>query len=392
MTDKRRPHGTGSISQRKDGLWVARVDAGWTAQGTRRRVTVSSKSKSECQRKLKELQRKMAAGDVPAPKSARVTVKAWALTWLPRHAANVRPTTYTTDAGTIRKWIVPTLGHRRLADLTPGDLRALRDAITSEGRSTTTALHAHKILVKMLKDARIEGHSVPERIMDVPKPGKAANDRNAIPVDQALRILDVATKRPDATRWVSAIIQGNRQGETLGLTWDRVDLERDLTDVSWQLQWLGKDHTTPDGWEARHLTGRAWLTRPKTSASRRAIPLVPWMKAALFTERQTWRENPWGLVWTDEDGLPIRDDKDREAWREIQTAAKVAHPSGRPWHLHEMRHATATLLIEQGVDRSIVEAIMGHTVLVESYLHVGMDATRKALEGVAERLALGGDA
>jgi hypothetical protein len=49
-------------------------------------------------------------------------------------------------------------------------------------------------------------------------------------------------------------------------------------------------------------------------------------------------------------------------------------------------------LIEQGVDRSIVEAIMGHTVLVESYLHVGMDATRKALEGVAERLALGGDA
>ena len=79
MTDKRRPHGTGSISQRKDGLWVARVDAGWTAQGTRRRVTVSSKSKSECQRKLKELQRKMAAGDVPAPKSARVTVRAWAL-------------------------------------------------------------------------------------------------------------------------------------------------------------------------------------------------------------------------------------------------------------------------------------------------------------------------
>ncbi|MCB1240271.1 MAG: hypothetical protein KDB30_11430 [Tetrasphaera sp.] len=56
------------------------------------------------------------------------------------HATRVRPTTYTTDSGAIRKWIVPTLGHRRLADLTPADTRALRKAITAAGRSTTTAL------------------------------------------------------------------------------------------------------------------------------------------------------------------------------------------------------------------------------------------------------------
>ena len=385
----RRPQGTGSVTQRKDGLWVARVDTGWTADGKRRRVPASSMSKAECLRKLKALQREIASGNIPAPNSARATVKSWSEAWLPRHADKVRPTTYVTDAGTVRKWIVPTVGHRRLSDLTPADLRALRDAITAAGRSTTTALHSHAVLLKMLKDARIEGHSVPERIFDVPRPGKAASDRDAIPVDQALRIIAVATKRPDATRWVSALIQGNRQGETLGLTWDRVDLEEDLTDVSWQLQWLTKAHTTPDGWEARHLTGRAWLTRPKTSAGRRAIPLVPWMKAALVLERESWRGNPWGLVWTDANGRPIRDDKDREEWREIQREAKVSHPSGRPWHLHEMRHATATLLVEQGVDRSIVEAIMGQTVLVESYLHVGHDATRKALEGVARRLELG---
>jgi integrase len=386
---ERRPKGSGAVSQRKDGLWVARIDAGVTPQGTRRRITVSSRSKQECLRKLKEMQRKIAAGNVPAAASARLTVRAWADLWLPMHASRVRPTTYTTDSGTIRKWIVPTLGHRRLADLTPADLRALREAITKAGRSTTTALHSHKILLKMLKDAQVEGHDVPERIMKAPKPAKAANDRSAIPVEQALRILAVATARPDAPRWVSALLQGMRQGESLGLEWSRVDLEAGTVDVSWQLQWMADDVPTPDGWEERRIDGvpRARLTRPKTASGVRVIPLVPWMVAAFKVAAERWEPNPWGLVWT-VDGLPIKPDEDRLTWRAIQQEAEVAHPAGRPWHLHESRHTTATLLAEQGVDRAIIEAILGQAVLVESYLHVGQEHVRRALEGVASRLQL----
>lgn len=386
---KRRPQGSGAIYQRKDGLWTARVDVGWTPQGTRDRRTVSSKSKAECLRKLKELQRQISAGTTPAARSARLTVMAWSKQWLPMHATKVRPTTYTTDAGTIRKWIIPTLGNRRLADLTPADLRALRTAITDAGRSTTTALHAHKILTKMLRDALVEGHAVPARILEVQGPKKAANDRTAIPVDQALRILHVATARDDAPRWVSALLQGMRQGESLGLEWSRVDLKACTVDVSWQLQWLADAAPVPDGWEERRLDGipRARLTRPKTSSGRRVIPLVPWMTAALVKARDEWTPNQWGLVWTD-DGQPIKDDHDRATWRAIQTQANAAHPSGRPWHLHEMRHTTATLLAEQGVDRSVIEAILGQAVLVESYLHVSQEPVRRALEGVAARLAL----
>lgn len=388
MTPAQRPKGTGSLTQRKDGLWVGRIEAGWTPHGTRRRITVSSKSKAEALRKLRDAQRKIAAGDVPAAASARLTVKAWAQTWLPMHAARVRPTTYTTDAGTIRKWIIPTIGHRRLADLTPADLRALRQAIVGAGRSTTTALHAHKILVKMLTDAVVEGHDVPERVRLAPKPAKAANDRGALPLDDALKVLHVVTARPDAPRWVASLLQGMRQGEALGLTWDRVDLERGLLDVRWQLQWLEEGGQRPDGWQERHLTGRAHLTRPKTAAGKRILPLVPWMRAALDKARQEWTPNEWGLIWTD-DGMPIKDEDDRAAWHAIQAQAGVAHPSGRPWHGHELRHTTATLLLEAGVDRAVIEAILGQAVLVESYLHVGQEQARKALEAVASQLSLG---
>ena len=37
-------------------------------------------------------------------------------------------------------WIVEAIGHKRLTDLTPADVRAVDDAIRAEGLSTSTAL------------------------------------------------------------------------------------------------------------------------------------------------------------------------------------------------------------------------------------------------------------
>jgi integrase len=389
MTPKRRaPYGSGTKpAQRGDGLWVARIEAGWSPTGTRRRVVVSAKTETECKRRLKEKQRELATGRGTGL-NARETVKTWAETWLPRHAKKVRPTTYATDAGTVRKWIVPALGHRRLADLNPGDLRRLEDTIRGAGRSSTTALHAHTILRVMLRAAVVEGHHIAPGVLAAPKPAKSTNDRGALPLDQALAIIEVVTARDDAPRWVASLLNGMRQGEALGLTWDRVDVTNNTLDVRWQLQWLTAGGPRPDRWEEIHLTGRAHLTRPKTGAGHRVIPIVPWMRASLDVARQQWEPNPWGLLWT-HDGQPVRDDDDRAAWHAIQAEAGVAHPSGRPWHGHEMRHTTATLLLEAGVDRAVIEAILGQAVLVESYLHVGQDQARKALEAVADRLALG---
>lgn len=416
---RRRQHGTGGIVQRHDhrcppvdpetrkrpphacqGLYIGRVYTGrWTSGGERERLIVSGKTRAIVEGKLRALTREIAENGPPKVGTRSVTVKAWADEWLPRHKQKVRPTTYTTDAGAARKWIIPTLGQRRLADLNPGDFRDLRKAITDAGRSTTTALHAHKLLERMLKAARREGHIVDERLLDLERPGKATNDRTSMPADQATRVLATLDGRPDATRWVAALLQGMRQGEALGLTWDCIDLENRRLDVSWQLQPLPYEDraagtfAVPDGFEARHLVGAFHLTRPKTAHGMRVIPLVSWMAAALRLEREQWRENPWGLVWVDmlADGVtprPIRDGDDRARWHEVQALAGVAHPAGRPYHVHELRHTTATLLLEAGVDRRVIEQIVGHATLVEAYLHVSDDASRAALEKVADRLGL----
>lgn len=398
MTGKqRRSYGSGSITQRKDGYWIGRIEGGWTPQGTRRRITVSAKTEAECKRRLKAKQRDLAQGREHGL-NVRETVKTWAETWLPQHAKKVRPTTFTTDRGAVNKWIIPILGHRRLADLTPGDLRKLEAAIRDAGRSSTTALHAHKTLLTMLKAAIVEGHHIPERVMLTPKPGKASNDRTALPLDEAWRIISLAGEQGDGSRWAAALLQGLRQSEALGLTWDRVHLADDLADcyidVSWQLQELpylnraAGTFRTPDGFQARHLTGAQHLTRPKTAKGQRVIPVTRWMRAVLVTAREQWQPNPHNLVWADAQGRPIRPEDDRKRWHELQDAAGVHHPSGRHYHVHEARHTTATLLLAANVDRSVIEAILGQVVLVEAYLHVGRGQMLDALEKITGPLAL----
>jgi integrase len=393
---KRRQYGTGSVYQRKsDGRWLGVIDAGFTRTGARRRITVTARTEADAKAKLKAKSRALNRGEDAA--SNRTTVKAWAATWLAMTERTARPKTHTTDKGAVAAWIVPTIGHKRLDQLTPADVRAVDTAITRAGNSTTTALRYRGVLVRMLKAAIDEGHAVPSGVLSVRAPAKAVHDRKSLALSEALAVLAVASPLPDGSRWVAALLQGMRQGECLGLTWDEVGTDR--LAVSWQLQALPyrdkRDRRAgfviPDGYEARHLSGSLHLVRPKTKAGWRVIPLIPVMADALAAWREAGPASPHGLVWPRPDGSPRTPDEDRDEWRGLQVSAGVRHPSGRPYHLHEARNTTATLLLEMGVPESVRIAILGHTNIATTrgYETVDLAMARDALNKVAGRLRLG---
>ena len=101
---------------------------------------------------------------------------------------------------------------------------------------------------------------------------------------------------------VAALPQGCGGGECLGMTWDAADLDTREIDVSWQLVEVPygdrakKAHDLPPGYEYRHLIGTRFLSRPKTGAGRRVVPMVPWVWAALTAWREVAPANPWGCV------------------------------------------------------------------------------------------------
>jgi integrase len=398
---RRRDYGSGAIYQRKsDAMWVGTIEAGWTAKGTRRRIPVYGKTQAVVKRKLRDKRLELEAGATST--SARASIKSWAEQWLPIAQKRLSPDSFTTTRTAVNRYIVPTIGHKRFADLTPGDVRAVAAAIEKAGRTTSTSLRYHSVLMVLLKDALAEGHPVPQRLFVTERPRLATNDRTDMTVNEASAILhQTATlDLPHRSRYVAALLQGMRQAEALGLTWEQVDLAAETATISWQLKALpynvrydrASGFRIPDGYEHRQVEGRLHLVRPKSKKGWRVQPLVPWMRAEFERWEAVAPKSAHGLVWPNLDGRPTLAGPDDEEWYALQGSAGVGHPEGRPYTIHEARHTTATLLMELGVDPHVITQIMGHSSIVTSrgYQHVSQRHTRAALEKVAALLQLGG--
>ncbi len=399
---KQRSNGTGSVYQNSRGQWVAAVEAGWTATGTRHRLTLKARTEAEVRARLAEAQRRIVT-EGPAATFATITMKRWADQWLAHRERIVRPGTFVSDRSAVRRWIVPAIGHVRLDALTPADIRAVAASQEEAGLALATMQRTHAVLGKLLADAASDGYQVCRRARETPGPGLGASPRQSLTVSDAMKILAVAADRPDVSRWVAALVEGLRPAEALGLTWDMVDLDAATMTLAWQLKALPYgEHRNPEsgfrvprGFESRHLEGAYHLVRPKTRAGSRVIPLVPWLVEAL----KTWRglvPSPHGLVWPLDDGTPRSAEFDRRQWYEIAERAEVTVtlPDGqtrRPL-LYEARHTAATLLLANGIDETTIKAILGHSSVLstQSYLHTDRTRTRAALGASATILGLGG--
>lgn len=382
----RRDAHAGSIFQRaSDGRWVAALTLP-DRDGKRRRKVKTSKTKSGASRLLGEMRRELdRSGDLP---TSSPTIAAWMATWLEQIAApRLKPRTLHTYQGYVSKWIVPVLGSRRLDRLTPAHVRSMHDAIVGAGRSTTTALQAHRILAKALTDAEREGKVTRNVATLLDAPRKAVSSRRALTADEARTLLvSVASDVDAAVHWSIALLAGLRQGERLGLTRDAIDLDAATITVSWQIQRLVWRHGCdgscgyaragycPDrhvpiaaGHEARQVHGGLWMTRPKSRAGWREVPIAPPLLEILARYLEVAELGDEGLVLHRGDGHPIDPRVDSEAWHASLDAAGLPRVP-----LHSARHTTATLLHALGVDERTRVAILGHSsaTTTAGYTHV----------------------
>jgi integrase len=395
-------YGSGSVYRRaSDGRWVG----SFLVDG--RRFTVTATTEPQARKLLIRKQGEVARDGAPDPGvSNRATVKGYADVWIRHQQTRLRPKTLTAYRSSINQAINPAIGHRKLVALTPADLRAVAAYVKKAGRTSTTAKHAHRVLILILKAATLEGIAVPQRVLLTEAPRTAINDRQEIPTPEARALLRTAANDHDASRWVAALLQGMRQAECLGLTWQCVNLRARTIDVSWQLAripYADRDAGTfrvPEGYESRHLYKTLHLVRTKTAAGQRIIPIVGFMWDALVEWASRDVPSPYGLVWPSmatgpriPAGRPMTSREDTEAWWALQDRAQTAcvvGTQGRRWLLHEARHSAATLLLDAGVDPKTVTQIMGHSSIAVSrgYMHVSQDLARKALESGADRLGL----
>ena len=380
---RRRQAGTGTIFQRaQDGMWVARIELPSDGRGRRRRQVVRAR-KADAVAALRDLRRELdRSGDLP---TSSPTVETWARLWLTRVTPTLKPRTARTYAGYVTNWIIPTIGRIRLDKVTAAHVYRVHDAMTGAGLSTTSALQVHAILRKMLGDAEREGRIGRNPAALAVAPRRALAVRPALSAEDALRLLAHldATADPYLPHAAVALLAGLRQGERLGVTADALDLDAGLLAVRWQVQRLPAGTVVPADQEATRLHGGLWLTRPKSRAGWREVPVVGILADVLRAHLEAHPPGVAGLVLHRGDGLPCDPSQDARAWRDALASAGLPHVP-----LHSARHTCASLLAALGVREDIRMQILGHSsaTVTRGYTHLTGAEARDGMASLSRLL------
>lgn len=368
--------GDGALYKDKDGYYTAAISLP-AIGGKRRRKVKRSKSRAVAAAALREWREQLhKSGDL---KTNAPTVGVWFRKWIRIHVQpNLKPRTTETYRGYVENCIIPGLGENKKIDrLNVESIRAMSLYLYELGRSTTTARNAHHYAAKALDVAVREGiiYANPARLAEPPRRAVASLDVMSLP--EAIYLLEVLSHRPDGALWATYLLTGARRGEIAGLEIDRVG---DHLDLSWQLQRFTYQHgcdgecghkrgvscpqrtfNLPADFEHRQVQGGLHLSRPKSRAGWRVIPLVEPLKTILEWHIKTSPPNPWGLMFSeiDEDIIyPPDPDRISRAWK-----ALMADTFGDKRHvrLHDVRHTTVDLLYEADVPEDIIQEIVGHS-------------------------------
>lgn len=362
-----RSKGDGSIFQRADGRWVGTIDVGWV-DGKRKRRSVVGKKRSEVVIRLARLQKQVDAGVLPTTAS----VDQWMQHWLNDICTvRLRESTVYRYRGYVRRWITPTIGKVGLQRLQPEQVRGVYDKMRRAGQSDGSIRQVHAILRRALVVAEREGRILRNPAAVVEVSAKRGTPHRSPSAVEAVKIIEAADTPRTRARLVCALVLGLRQGEALGLRWGDVDLANGRMRIRESLSVVpGKGASLGD---------------PKTSASRRTIPLP----SAVVDALRDWAsvaDSEW--VFPGRDGGMVTDPRaDWAVWRAALDRAGVDHMP-----LHGARGGAASLLAAMGIPERWIADILGHAtprITQEHYIHSDEEQRLGALDRLATSLQLG---
>jgi len=182
--------------------------------------------------------------------------------------------------------------------------------------------------------------------------------------EELQKLLEVADLTPYGPVARLAALTGARQGELLTLKWRDVD------------------------WTEQRLTVRG----TKTVASARVVDLGETAIAGLHAQRQAEKEKRLALgpcadcgsddatIFTNQVGKPMDAGGLKRTWKRVIRDAKVGHI-----RFHDLRHASATYMLQAGVPVKMVSERLGHSrtsTTTDTYAHVMPGMGRQAAEAL----------
>ncbi|WUC46680.1 site-specific integrase [Streptomyces cellulosae] len=356
---------------------------------------------------LAKLTEKIAASNrgVPVP-SAAGSVAAYLTYWLENVALHhLRETTHTRYTTCVSRYLIPGLGKKKLAKLTAKDVRTWLNQLRTTCQSCTRGIDArrdqprccaigrccskllspltltyiHSVLKSALEHA-VREEEIPRNVARNVRTGTPRPRRfEPLTADEARQFLAAAQDHRLHALFELALHTGLRKGELLGLRWEDLDLDAGTAAIRRTLQ--------------RTSTGGLTTLPTKTRASERRIALPTRCVQSLKHHHEQQRherataDTSWqhsGHVFTTAQGRPI------DPTNLTRTFIALLRKAGlRRIRFHDLRHSTATLLLEQGVELVVVKELLGHAhigVTATVYAHVRLRLQRDAIDTLSTAL------
>jgi len=290
----------------------------------------------------------------------------------------------------LNNYAIPKLGKAKLRDITPYVVDGLIHDLLTHGKLRTRApLSPGTVKVVRAALSTVFATAVKKGILmknpvEGSTPPKEEHKERTFLTDESSRLmlekLDTIHNEQIRRAIRMLLYTGLRRGELLALHWEDVDFKNGTVTVRYTLF---------------NQKGRTMLTSPKTRSSCRIIPVPTEIQEDLMeqfvcVEKLKKRAGSnWagaGTVFVNHFGSYMNGEYLNNSFK------KFLAENGFPrMHIHDLRHANASILINRGVPMKIVSEHLGHTsekTTEEFYTHV-FNHSKQVTADVIERALAG---
>jgi len=258
-----------------------------------------------------------------------------------------RPKSVKNDEAALRRFILPKMGSRKVAEISGRDVQQLHSRLK---RTPYLANRSLALLSTMFELSVRWGYRTDNPAKGIVKFHEEKRDRWLSDTELA-RLLAALNEQPNqvaANAIRFQLLTGARIGEVLSARWENFELDRGV--------WIKPSHHTKQK-RTEHLP----LSATALKLLRRMRDGAGDSSAFLFPGRKTDK--------------PIADLK--RFWRSVTAAAGL-----EDYRIHDNRHTHASHLVSSGMSLAIVGRLLGHTnpTTTQRYSHLADDPLRAAAE------------
>ena len=374
---KKRKSGEGTLRQRSDGRWEARVVIGYDENNLPCTKNVTAVNKDKCLEKLEKLKQEIGIvghNNIKADKQFGEWIDFWYQQYV---KITLKQTTQSEYESLIYRHIIPEIGNIKLNKFTQNDLQQFYSRLKISGRQIHTEIcgqglsdrmvRACHTLCRMCFEKAVEENLIRTNPAKGCKlPPKKAKEMQVLTRDEMQRFIIQAKSDGYFEIFVLELCTGMRRGEILGLQWDDLNMQTGELHISRQVALVN---------------GNIHISTPKTKSSVRTI-IIPPDILKILAEYKKRINSIWIFPSPKTDNTPLHPATVTSILDRILKRAEC-----KDIRFHDLRHTFATNALASGMDVKTLSMIIGHIsseTTLNIYTHITDNMQRSAANKIEQ--------